>query len=154
VDSAINRGNPAAATAAFDRAIGWLPSGPAEDVYFSRRMASVALQSPIFPEQAALWHEALRHGVRAVKTSEDRPNAWYSLAEMLARESDTAGVERSLRSAIAWAPNWFKPHWKLAEVLSLSGHPAEALSEAKTAVDLDGGRDPEVSGTYERLNIR
>jgi O-antigen ligase len=154
VDNAINHQNPEAATAEFDRAAGWLPPGPAEDLYFSRKMVSVAQQIPIFLEQATLWREALKHAVRAVKTSEDRQNAWYSLAEMLARENEIAGLERSLRSAIAWAPNWFKPHWKLAEVLSLSGHPVEALSEAKTAVDLDGGRDPEVSGTYQRLNIR
>jgi O-antigen ligase len=152
VDGAIKHKDIEAAGAWFDKAVRWLPPGPAEDLYFSRTLASVAMGSPVFPTQTLAWHEALKHGIRAVKTSEDRQNAWYSLASMLARENDTSGVERALRSAIAWAPNWFKPHWTLAEVLALSGHPAEASMEAKRALDLDGGRDPEVSATYRRLS--
>ena len=31
-----------------------------------------------------------------------------------------AGVEHALRNAIAWAPNWFRPHWTLAQVLALT----------------------------------
>jgi hypothetical protein len=71
---------------------------------------------------------------------------------MLARENDAEGVERSLRNAIAWAPNWFKPHWTLAEFLALSGRHPEALAQAKLAVELDAGRDPEVFATYRTIS--
>ena len=37
-----------------------------------------------------------------------------------------AGAERSLRSAIAANPTWFKPHWMLAQVLRLDSRLAEA----------------------------
>jgi O-antigen ligase len=138
--SAIANQNSEAAARELNRAVVWLPPGDADDLYFSRSMAAIGA-----------WREAIHHAVRAVTASEDRQNAWYSLAAMLAQQNDSKGVEQCLRNAIAWAPNWFKPHWKLAEVLALSGRRSEALIEARKAFDLDGEKDAEVTATFHEL---
>ena len=59
--------------------------------------------------------------------------------------------DRYLMTAIATAPNWFKPHWALAQLLEQTHRHDEALTEARFAVDLDGGRDAEVSETWRKL---
>ena len=54
---------------------------------------------------------------RATQTTEAAFNAYYNLAAFYARENDFAHTEQSLRAAISHAPNWFKTHWMLAQVL-------------------------------------
>jgi len=56
-----------------------------------------------------------------------------------------------LRNAIAWAPNWFKPHWTLAQVLELTSRHSEAITEAATAVQLNAGHNLEVTQTWKHL---
>ena len=72
-------------------------------------------------------------GLRATQTAEDPFNAWYNLSVLYATRNDSAGAERSLRSAIAANPTWFKPHWMLAQVLSTRGNREEARAEAALA---------------------
>jgi len=108
-------------------------------------------RSPIFATRLAARQQALEAGIRAVSSAEDRANAWYNLAGLLAGNNDTAGVEHALRSAIAYAPNWFKPHWTLAQVLALTGRREEALAEARAAVARDGGHDAQVTETWNAI---
>jgi tetratricopeptide (TPR) repeat protein len=97
------------------------------------------------------WREALEAGTRAAGEAEDRHNARYSLAALLAAQNDAAGAERCLRDAIAAAPNWYKPHWTLARLLALTHRDEEALAEAYAAVDRGGSRHAEVLETWNRL---
>jgi len=53
--------------------------------------------------------------------------------------------------AIASSPNWFKPHWMLAQVLTAKDRREQALAEAQLATDLDGGRNPEVTQVLRGL---
>jgi len=53
--------------------------------------------------------------------------------------------------AIASSPNWFKPHWMLAQVLTAKGRRGQALAEAQVAADLDGGKNPEVAQVLRGL---
>jgi O-antigen ligase len=145
-------GNATAAAQAYRTALKWQPAGAGTDLYYSRGMARLAAGSPIFATRLEASRQALDAGVRAVSTSEDRANAWYNLAMLLSQRDDASGVERSLRNAIAWAPNWFKPHWTLAQLLEAEGRHEEALAEAASAVDRDGGHDPEVSETWKNLH--
>jgi hypothetical protein len=129
----------------------WEPGGTGSDLGYARSMAQLATHSPIFATRLEAAQQSMEAAVRATRTAEDRQNAWYNLATVLAGQNDAAGVEHSLRNAIAWAPNWFKPHWTLARLLEVAHHHHEALKEAQFAMDLDGGRDPEVTETWKKL---
>ena len=110
--------------------------GAAEDLYCARRLGSPA---------------AIPAALRSVFTADNPPNAWYNLAILLASQNDAPGVEHALRSAAALAPNWFKPHWSLANLLALTGRADEAHREAERAVFLDAGKDDEVNDTLKKL---
>jgi len=110
--------------------------GAAEDLYCARRLG--------FPD-------AIPAALRSVSTADNPPNAWYNLAILLANRNDAPGVEHALRSAAALAPNWFKPHWSLANLLALTGREDEARREAERAVFLDDGKDDEVTETLKKL---
>jgi hypothetical protein len=117
--------------------------GVTADLYFSRRFLA-----------AQHWPEAIRDAAAAPETADDPQNALVNLAAFKATVNDSAGVEQSLRDAITAAPNWFKPHWLLAQVLELNGRMAEAKVEAQAAADRDGGKHVEVQQTLERIRAR
>jgi tetratricopeptide (TPR) repeat protein len=95
--------------------------------------------------------QALESGVRATRTAEDLHNAWYNLAALYASQNDHQRTEESLRAAIRSSPDWFKPHWTLAQVWKEDGRRAEACAEASIAADLDGGKNPEVAQTRRQI---
>jgi Tfp pilus assembly protein PilF len=117
-------------------------------------MADLAARATLPNSRLLAWTQAVEAGKRAASAAEDRANACYSLAALLAAQNDSAGAEQSLRNAIAAAPNWYKPHWTLARLLSLAGRNEEALAEARAAVDLGGGRHAEVFDTLTELKQR
>jgi O-antigen ligase len=129
----------------------WEPQGTGADLNYSRAMAELAARTPVLATRVQATQQATEAAIRATRTAEDRYNAWYNLAKLLAGQNNLAGVEQSLRNAIAWAPNWFKPHWVLAQLLEASHRHQQAVAEAEVAFDLDGGRDPEVSETWRKL---
>ena len=141
----------AAAAHDYQRVTHWYPAGSSADLFYSRRMAALAPRVAPGLDQVGASQEALNAAARATQTSEDRMNAWYNLAALYATRNDAGGVERSLRAALLCAPNWFKPHWILAQVLSASGRLEEAETEAVAALDLDGGKHPEVNRTLDQI---
>ncbi len=147
----IAAGDTEQATQAYRTSLQWTVQGSGADLDYSRAMAQLANITPVFATRLAARQQALEAGVRATSTTDDRQNAWYNLAMLFAAENDTVPVERSLRNAIAWAPNWFKPHWTLAQLLEMTGRHQEALAEAAAAVERDGGHDPEVLETLRKL---
>ena len=97
--------------------------------------------------------------LRATNTAEDPFNAWYHVAALYGSRNDAADAESSLRAAIAARPNWFKPHWTLAQVLRVEARLPEAESGAALAAELNGGKNPEVARTLAeiralRANVR
>ena len=147
----LEQSHPAAAILAYGTAQRWAPGTNTPDLYVSRKMAEIAVQSVNPQERAMAWQEAIRAGVRATTTAEDRQNAWYSLAVLAAPQNNTAAVEACLRNAISASPQWFKPHWQLARVLELTHREPEALAEASLALQLDGNHDREVAETQAKL---
>jgi O-antigen ligase len=139
------------AALAYRSVLRWQPPGAGADLKYSLAMQQLAARTPILAARLVASQQALEAAVHAVSTAEDRQNAWYNLSMLLAGDNDVAGTERSLRNAIACAPNWFKPHWALAQLLELTNRRAEALVEAQAALERDGGRDPEVAETWTRL---
>jgi len=132
----------------------WEPSHGDNDLRYSRAMMRLATTTKNFATSVAAAQQATDSAVRATETAEDRQNAWYNLATIAALRNDRASVENGLRRAIACAPNWFKPHWTLSQLLELTGQHAEARREAAIAMDLDGGHDPEVTATSNRIMSR
>ena len=108
--------------------------GLAADVWYARTLAAVAPFESIAAAQRATG-------------GEDAQNAWYTLAWLYARAGDVPHTEASLRAAIGCAPQWFKPHWMLARVLEREGRLEEARVEARQAVYLNAGKNPEVAAT-------
>jgi hypothetical protein len=129
-------------------------SGETSDLWFSRALAGLAGKAPTVGERLRALQLATAAGIRATRTAEDPFNAWYSLSAIRAAQNDAAGAERCLRAAIAAHPAWFKPHWVLAQVLRLEGRSTEAAAEAALAVELDGGKHAEVTGTLQELRLR
>ena len=117
------------------------------DLWYSRALAALAGNAASFPIRMQAAQQAVAAAERATGTSEAPFNAWYNLSALRAGQNDAAGAEQCLRAAIAAHPNWFKPHWTLAQILRLEGRKEEARREALLAVDLDNGKHPEVART-------
>lgn len=126
-------------------------AGAGEDLYCSRRLATLCGAGTNPAIQAACVQVSLQAAARATETSDNPPNAWYNLAMFSAEQNDAGKVEASLRSAIIQAPNWFRPHWALANFLALTGRSAAARAEASYAFDLNAGKDADVSRTLSEL---
>ena len=150
----IDSGDASGAAQAYRTVSRWQPSGAGSDLRYSRAMQQLAARAPLFATSMLARQEAMQTGIAATRTSEDRQNAWYNLATLFAANDAAPSVERSLRNAIAWAPNWFKPHWTLAQLLEVTSRHEQAVAEARLAADLDAGHDPEVAETLRRLEKR
>jgi tetratricopeptide (TPR) repeat protein len=149
----IASGDIARASEQYRAVLSFEPMAATADLSYSRAMQQAATRTPIFTTRLAARQQALDAGIRAVRGAEDRQNAWYNLAMLLAGQNDASGAEQALRNAIAWAPHWFKPHWALARLLALSERGSEALEEGRMAIEYDGGRDQEVAETWKQLQI-
>jgi len=97
------------------------------------------------------WQETVQAAIRATQFGEDRQNAFYHLAALYASMNDRLNTERSLNGAIEAAPNWYKPHWMLAQVLLSGGEVERAREQARIAGRLDGGKHAEVQETLHKL---
>jgi len=154
VDRLIRAGKLGEASALYRQVLRWQPPGVRTDLWYSRAMAGAAAGDRNGTESAAALQEALEAAVRASRHSEEPENAWLNLAVFYGRRNDFLHTEQSLRAAISSAPNWFKPHWLLAQVLRAGGRLPEARVEALRAVELDGGKDPQVTKTAQEMGVR
>jgi len=129
----------------------WRWPGPSADLWYSRRLAQIAGSNAAPLIRMEAFEQAGLAAQRATQTTEAAFNAYYNLAAFYARRNDFARTEQCLRAAISCAPNWFKPHWMVAQVLQAASRLKEAEAEAATAAALDGGKHPEVTGTLEHI---
>ena len=151
VDRLIRAGKPGEAAALYATVRQWQPPGVRTDLWYSQAMVGAAQRSQDRAESMAAAQQALAAAVRASRNSEEPQNAWLNLAVFYGRQNDLVDTEQSLRAAISCAPNWFKPHWLLAQVLRVAGRLQEARTEAVLAAELDGGKDPEVARTTAEI---
>jgi len=151
----LKAGDSAGAAANYARYQRWRLRGEmAADLWYSRATLDLAQRTPNPAVRLQALVQARAAATRAPETADDPFNAWYNLAAFDALRGDKAGTERSLRRAIAARPNWFKPHWTLARLLSLESRTPEAETEAQQAVTLDRAKHPEVSGTLAEIRAR
>jgi O-antigen ligase len=128
--------------------------GAGEDLYVSRVLQQQCGKGKTLAQFVMCWQQSMRAAGRALNTADDVANAWYSLATLSAAQNNEIGTRRGLIAAIQVSPNWFKPHWALARLLSQTGETQQALSEAARAAFLDSNRDPEVVETLTQLTAR
>ena len=128
----------------------WKLPGASSDLWYSRALVHASGTAAPADQQLA-WTEALAAARRSVGDAEDRHNAYYNLAILSALSSNGEDAEANLRLAIDWAPNWFKPHWVLARILTLRGDREAAAAEAAKGLALNGGKDPEVKESLRDL---
>ncbi|MGO9261971.1 MAG: O-antigen ligase family protein [Bryobacteraceae bacterium] len=149
----LERGDPAAAAASYSTYERWRLPGTTADLWYSRALANYArtAANPVAGVQALA--NAGAASLRATTLAEDPFNAWYNVASLYAAQNDSAHTEASLRAAILAHPRWFKPHWMLAQVLSLAGRTEEARREAALAVNLNGAKNPEVTATLRQIQL-
>jgi len=133
--------------ASYQSLLGVSLPGAAEDLYASRVLEQQCGKRASFVEHIVCQQQAMRAGARALKTADDIANAWYSLSMLSASQNDITGTRRAIEAASQASPNWFKPHWALAGLLSQTGHPKQATAEAIRAAFLDSNRDPDVVKT-------
>lgn len=150
----IDRGDLARAQEQYRRYENSRLPGASADVWYARALLTLASRSPKLEVRVAAVGAAGTAAVRATQTAEDPYNAWYNLGVFCGSQNDAACVEQSLRQAIAANPMWFKPHWALAQVLSLTGRVQEARTEAMRAAELDAGKDAEVAKTLQDIGAR
>jgi O-antigen ligase len=126
-------------------------SHEANDLWYSRSLATLAGRTTSFPVRIQTMQQAFAAGQQATRTAEAPFDAWYSLSELRASQNDFSGTEQCLRSAIAARPSWFKPHWTLARVLYAEGRKDEARREGLLALDLDNSKHSEVSDSLHEI---
>jgi O-antigen ligase len=148
--AALGRGDLAGAIVAHQRVQKWALPGSNAELYYSRRLVDLAGHTNDLRVKAQAVRQAANAALNATRTSEEPPNAWYNLAAFLSMTNAPADVERSLREAIQAAPNWYKPHWVLAQLLVAEQRLDEARSEAEIAVKCNF-KEPELLHTLENI---
>ncbi len=130
------------------------PLGMSADLWFARGTLALLERRWGGETRAEAWQAGLDAARRATEGAEDRHNAFYNLASFHAIRNDFRETENSLRAAIRIAPNWYKPHWKLAQIYLAAGLTDKALPEAEAAAELNGGKNPEVAATLDEVRSR
>jgi O-antigen ligase len=129
--------NPGAVVTAY-KGIRMIPDGGAfDDLFCSRRLAAVCGLGTSAISRLQCSQAATQAAARATITADNPPNAWYNLAMFAAAHNDARGAEKALRTAASLAPNWFRPHWALANYLTLTGRANEARAEMRRALYLN-----------------
>ena len=139
------------AVASYQQVTWWHLPGVRTDLWYSRAIARAAHRSADPADVKLAMEQGLESAIRATRNAEERENAWLNLAVFYGRQNNYADTERSLRGAIESAPNSYKPHWLLAQVLWTGKRLEEASGEAARAADLNGGKDPQVSRTLAQI---
>jgi hypothetical protein len=112
--------------------------GAGDDLSCSRTLAS-----------AHAWKLASAASAKAERSSDDVADAAYQSALLALSVNDPVAGERKLRETLDSAPNWYKPHLLLGQLLRLLGRPAESDVEIGRALRLAGVRRAEVEKTLQ-----
>jgi O-antigen ligase len=126
------------------------PGVPGLDLWFSQQLESgISTVKPGEAPASDVLASAIGAATRACRTSPDRQNAFYNLGILGLLHNDSQAAEKAFRAAAGQAPNWYKPHLLLAEILLQSNRAYAAEEEGAKALDLSGGQHPEIRNTLE-----
>ena len=142
---------PMPAVAAYQGIRAAVLKGAGDDLFCSRRLAASCGAGTNAIERLQCTQSATQAAQRATVTADNPPNAWYNLAMFAAAYSDSRGAEQALRGAIDAAPNWYRPHWALANYLKLTGRVEEARVQMERAAYLSAGKVSQVGESLRTI---
>lgn len=124
------------ATAEYEAYWFWHLSGASADVWYSRSWMDLARTAAEPEMRVEALSIAAQSAARAVSDSEEPFLAWYNRAQIAAYQDDLEESQKNLRSAISAHPNWYRPHWMLAQQLFRESRTEEGRREAALAAEL------------------
>ena len=125
-----------AAVGAYDRAVRYSFGMPGYELWSSRQMATLGVVLTNKPGGPEAWKKSAEAASLAETQGEERFSAIYQSAILAIAANDLPRATAKAREAIDIAPNWYKPHLLLAQILQASGKNDEAGREARVAAEL------------------
>ena len=130
---AVGRKDFAAAVDAYSRATSFSAGMPGYELWASREMASLGRSLGNTPDGASCWTKAVEASALAGTRSEERFNAAYQSSVLAVATGNLTQVTLKARETIQLAPNWYKGHLLLSQILMAAGRNEEAAREAQAS---------------------
>jgi O-antigen ligase len=126
----------AGARDAWSRATLFGPGLPGYELWGSRELALLGRALGNTPEGAAAWKMAASSASLAEAEGEERFSAAYQSSVLAVAAGDARRAEFEARETIRLAPNWYKGHLLLSQILQITGNNGEAAREARVSETL------------------
>jgi O-antigen ligase len=126
----------AAANMAWESAISVSLGLPGYELWSSREMATLGRSLGNTPQGARAWRTATEAAALAESRSEEPFSAAYQSSVLAVAAGDLTRAESKARDGIELAPNWYKPHLLLAQILEIMGRKDEAAEQAQISAQL------------------
>ena len=136
LSNAVNSKDAAAAFGEFDKAQSLGLGLPGYDLWRSREMAILGRGLGTTSDGNLAWKKAAASASIAEISGEDRFNATFQSAVIAITFGDLSRAESKARETIALAPNWYRPHLLLSQILGGEGRNTESVAELRTALNL------------------
>ena len=101
-------------------------------IHYQRGQMYLALASG--EETEARVQTAIAAFRTASQLSPEDFRIWVALGQALDRQGETAEAKKALDQALALAPNYYEPHWAVANYLLRNNEPTAAFAEFKRAL--------------------
>lgn len=134
--SAVERKDFSDAHEAYSRATLFSAGIPGYELWASREMASLGRSLGDTRDGAACWKEAAEASAVAETRSEERFMAAYQSSVLAIAAGNLQQAELKAREAIQLAPNWYKGHLLLSQILRIAGRNQDAAGEAQVSETL------------------
>jgi hypothetical protein len=126
----------ARATDAFSAATRVSLGFPGYELFASREFAALGRALGNGADSAVAWRAAADASALAEKRGDERFNAAYQSSVLAVAASDIERAEAEARVAVGLAPNWYKAHLLLSQILQIRGESPEASREAEVSKNL------------------
>jgi O-antigen ligase len=128
--SAVGRGSFANAGKAYSNAIFFSAGLPSYELFASREMAVLGRTLGDTKDGAACWIKAGEAAAIAETQSEERFSAAYQLSLLAVAAGNLPQADVKARETIRLAPNWYRGHDLMSQILQMAGHSRDAVREA------------------------
>jgi O-antigen ligase len=112
---------------------------PGYELFASQQFAVLARSLVNTSGAPKAWAWSAEAAASAEKRSEQRYSAAYQSSLLAIANGDLGRAESEAREAIALAPNWYRPHVFLAQILDATGRKKEAVTEQQIGIRLGPG---------------